>query len=274
MTSAAHVLLLGGTSETAPLALKLVQAGFRVLVSTATDARLEIGDHPAIHRRCGRLDSTQLAQLVTRAGLSAIVDASHPYATELHQAAQAAASHGQCPYLRYQRPPLLDSRAEWIVAEDHHQAARLACAGGKPILLTTGSRHLAPYVAAARHHQLPLFARVLDHPEAIAACDQAGLSVEGRIFGRGPFTLEQNRAVLRRHHIGVLVTKDSGGAGGVAEKREAARLQQCQLIVVQRPHHELNNYFSTMDGLVAALRRGATASQPDQNDPLPEVCHE
>ena len=37
------VLLLGGTSETAPLATALARAGHNVLVSTATDIALDVG---------------------------------------------------------------------------------------------------------------------------------------------------------------------------------------------------------------------------------------
>ena len=50
------ILLIGGTSETAPLASGLAGVGYEVLVSTATDSRLNVGDHPRISRRAGRLD--------------------------------------------------------------------------------------------------------------------------------------------------------------------------------------------------------------------------
>jgi precorrin-6A/cobalt-precorrin-6A reductase len=96
---------------------------------------------------------------------------------------------------------------------------------------------------------------MLHHPEALAACKQAGLAEAERIFGRGPFSLEQNRTLIRQYGIGVLVTKDSGRAGGVAEKLEAARLEQCRVIVVQRPEETTDNTFDDMDRLVVALRQ-------------------
>jgi precorrin-6A/cobalt-precorrin-6A reductase len=250
-----HILLLGGTSETAPLAVKLATAGYQVLVSTATDADLAVGDHPAIRRRCGRLDRDQLAALIDRERMVAVIDATHPYARDVHQAAREAAAHSQRPYLRYQRRALVEASGDVVTARDHDEAARLACADGRPVLLTTGSRHLAPYVVAAQHNGIELYARMLNHPEAVAACEQAGLADTGRIFGRGPFSLEQNRALIRQHHIGVLVTKDSGRAGGVAEKLEAARLEQCRVIVVQRPDETTENTFVDMNRLVTALQQ-------------------
>lgn len=256
MNGGPQVLLLGGTSETAPLAVKLATAGYQVLVSTATDAGLDVGEHPAIRRRCGRLNQDQIFALIQQEQMAAVIDATHPYAHDVHQAARVAAEYSHCPYLRYQRPALLDVFGECLTALDHDEAARLACADGRPVLLTTGSRHLSPYVAQANRNQVALFARMLDHPETVAACAQAGLPEAGRIFDRGPFSLEQNRALIRRHNIGVLVTKDSGHAGGVVEKLEAARLEQCRVIVVQRPDETMDNTFYAMDQLVAALLQG------------------
>ncbi len=268
MTDRPHVLLLGGTSETAPLALKLVAARWRVLVSTATDTSLNVGEHLDIRRRCGRLNSIQMEELLHREQITAVIDATHPYASEVQQAARTAATATQRPYLRYQRQTLLDASSGadvlsndpgWIRATDHTHAAaiatRLAKKSKRGILLTTGSRHLAPYVAAAQRKQVRLFARVLDHPDSSAACEQAGLPVANRVTGRGPFTLEQNRTLIRQHQIGVLVTKDSGRAGGMAEKLEAARFERCQLIVVQRPETAALNVFDDMEQLIKTLQR-------------------
>src|SRR6185295_10860761 len=52
------------------------------------------------------------------------------------------------------------------------------------------------------------------------------------LLARGPFTLEQERELLREHGIDVLVTKDSGGP---APKLDAARERGCTIVVVKRP---------------------------------------
>lgn len=248
------LLLLGGTSETAPLAEKLAAAGFSVLVSTATDAALNVGEHPAISRRCGRLDLERMSGLLKQEKMPALVDASHPYAREAQQTARQAAKVAGCRYLRYQRQETAESVSEWLYAEDHQQAAELACQPGQRVLLTTGSRHLAPYVAAAARTEVPLFARVLEHPETVAACDAAGLPERGRLYGRGPFSLEQNLELLRRYRITALVSKESGPAGGVAEKWQAAQQENCRFIVVRRPRLDDEHVFTDMDALVAGLR--------------------
>jgi precorrin-6A/cobalt-precorrin-6A reductase len=229
------ILLLGGTSETAPLAGALLEAGYQVLVSTATDVPLALPEHPHLRRRHGRLDAEAMAELMRRKGVRVLIDAAHPYASQAREQARQAAETLGLPYLRWERPGTDFSGFPIRWSEDHTQAATLAFADGRPVLLTTGSRHLAPYVEQARRTGIPLRARVLPHAESRQAVERAGLTTEELIWGQGPFSLEDNRAHIRKHALGVLVTKDSGDAGGVPAKLEAARLEGCEVIVVRRP---------------------------------------
>ena len=114
-------------------------------------------------------------------------------------------------------------------------AAKVAFSFGLPVLLTTGSRNLEPYVNEANAKGIRLVARVLSHPSSIEACRKAGISDDNIVSGRGPFSVEENLAIIKRYGIGVLVTKDSGIAGGVPEKLEAAHLAGCRVVLVQRP---------------------------------------
>lgn len=226
------ILLLGGTSETAGLVEALLREGLEVLVSTATDASLLIPEDA--RRRCGRLDAGGIAALCRHERVLAIVDAGHPYAKELHEACRKASALAGLPLLRFQRAAS-DLPADAFIAADHEEAAWSAFAVGGPVLLTTGSRNLAPYVAEARRTGLPLLARVLDHPESLAACALARLESGEILAGRGPYCLEENRALIRRHGARALVTKDSGEAGGVEAKLKAARLENCHIVIVSRP---------------------------------------
>ncbi len=255
MTERAQILLLGGTSETASLALRLAELGWQVLVSTATDEPLNSGQHSAISRRSGRLNRSELIELITVQGFSALVDATHPYAEVVHRNARNACEETGCPYLRYQRQETQGPRDAWLYADDHEQASLLACESGLPILLTIGSRHLAPYVEQASRRQLPLYARVLNHPDSVAACNAAGLETSRRIFGRGPFSYEDNLTLIRRYEIGVVVTKESGQVGGVEEKWRAAEHEHCQFIVVRRPVEPSGQSYNGINELLNALQQ-------------------
>ncbi len=169
------ILLIGGTAETAAFAEALALAGFGVLVSTATDIPLETGDHPAIIRRCGRLDQDALERLAQEKGIRVIVDASHPYATAARHNAQKAADRLNIPYLTWVRPPVLHQDASVIFAENHQRASRIAFGFARPVLLTTGSRNLLPYAEESRRTGLTLAVRVLPYPESMQACHEAGI---------------------------------------------------------------------------------------------------
>ncbi len=224
------ILVLGGTADTAPVAEALAGAGYSVLVSTATELPLAVG--PA-RRRTGPLDEAGLAALVEAEGIRAVVDATHPYAQGIRALAPRVCRRLGVPYLSYLRPAT--GVADGERAADHREAARLACADGRPVLVATGSRHLGVYAAEARRTGVALVARVLPCPESRETCRQAGLAPAQVVEARGPFGVEENRRLLRERGIGVLVTKDGGAAGGFAEKAAAAAAEGCRLVVVERP---------------------------------------
>jgi precorrin-6A/cobalt-precorrin-6A reductase len=251
------ILLLGGTSETAPLAEALTEQGFSVLVSTATAVPLNIGRHPHIRRRTGPLDEARLLSLIEAEGIRAILDATHPYAELIGPQARTVALQRNLPYFRWLRPAALAGETGITFAADHAQAAALSFSFGPPVLLTIGSKNLEPYVRESRRTGRPVVARVLDHPDTRVACQKLGLSPEAVIFGKGPFSIEENRSRIREFGIGVLVTKDSGKAGGVPEKIKAAELESCRVVVVRRPE-QTGEYFDQIELLVKTLREVLT----------------
>jgi precorrin-6A/cobalt-precorrin-6A reductase len=248
------ILLLGGTSETAPLVEHLTAAGFRLLVSTATDIPLDVPLHPHVQKRTGPLDEDSLAMLIHEYGIRGIVDATHPYATGIRATARKVADRMNLPYLSFLRPTFVPADEKIAWAADHEEAAGLACSFGQPILLTIGSKNLAPYVGESRRTGISLVARVLPQRKSLEACHSAGIPEELIITGRGPFSVEENRTVIRRFHIGVLVTKDSGAPGGVPEKLEAARLEDCHVVVIRRPNQTFLGAFENFKDLLEAVQ--------------------
>jgi precorrin-6A/cobalt-precorrin-6A reductase len=255
------ILLLGGTSDAAPIAMRLAEAGYRVLVSRATDVPLETPLHGNIESRCGPLDERGLAQLVDRHAVGAIVDATHPYAVAVHAAASRVALERGIPCLRFLRPAAIEAAAPGVeLVADHAAAAAAAFRRGRPVLLTTGTRNLLPYVEQARRTGLRLIVRVLDHPHSLDACRRAGVRREEVIAGRGPFSVDDNRRHIRTFAAGVLVTKDGGMAGGTTEKLQAARAEGCDVIVIARPALGNQQGYTEIDSLLAALAHALTAS--------------
>ncbi len=255
------ILLLGGTSSTAGLATQIAERGWRVLVSRATNIPLDIGTHPNIESRCGPLDEESLFRLIDQRQIAAIVDATHPYAATIRATARRVADVKGIPYLSLTRSIVVDGEDPNVeLAPDHESAARRAFAHGRPVLLSIGVRNLAPYVAESRRRGVPVWARVLDRPESVAACRQAGVPEQCILTGRGPYSMEENRRQIRELGIGVLVTKDSGPEGGTQEKLEAAGAEGCLVVVVARPSHDGVAEFMDVDLLIEALIRRTSGS--------------
>ena len=161
------ILFLGGTSETAGIATALAEAGFDVLVSTATEVCLDVGDHDRITRRSGALDRQGMEQLVHFKGVRAIVDATHPYAVEAHEVARSVSAKLSLPYVRWSRPESIIQDDSIIHVDSHEKAAEMACSFGKPVFVTTGAKNLKPYVRATTTAQVDLVVRVLPHTDSI-----------------------------------------------------------------------------------------------------------
>ena len=251
------ILLLGGTSETAVIAERLACAGFEVIVSTATETALNVGVHPRIHRRCGRLDAEAMERFVKERDVRAIVDAAHPYAERLRSQARAVAERAGVPYFRYVRPASVwnETATDVVCAAGHAEAAAIAFSFGKPVLLTTGANNLAPYQRESADRHVPMAVRVLPESESREACRRAGIADATVIAERGPFSMEQNRGHIRHFGAGVLVTKESGAEGGFAAKLEAAREEGCRVVVIRRPPESGANAYGSVDAMMEAVEK-------------------
>jgi len=246
------ILLLGGTSETAQIANSL--APLKILVSTATDALLDIGNRPGVKRRHGRLDSEGMARIIRDKNIKIIVDAVHPYAYQAKITAYEVAKQMDIPHFTFIRPPAIKQKESLTFAENHEQAAEIAFSSGKPVLVTTGSNNIGSYVQQSNKTGVPFVVRVLPDAVSVKKCMQAGIPRDMVVTNRGASSTEENRALIQRFGIGVVVTKDSGLAGGTVEKLEAARLEGCGLIVVKRPDYKHMRAFYSISELVEAVK--------------------
>jgi len=247
------ILLLGGTSETRPLAEAIAALGYDVLVSTATDEPLDLGSEPRIARRQGRLDQAALTTLLAKRDIQLIVDATHPYATAITELAFLVAKNTGVNYLRYARPIGQYDTESVHLATTHEQAAHYACGLGKTVLLTTGANHLLCYVREAKARGVELYARILPRAESLQLAHQAGLDDTHVLSAKGPFDVTTNLEHIRQTHAGVLVTKESGQAGGLQAKLQAATQEDCRTVLIQRPMADVFPSLSNQKDLLKIL---------------------
>lgn len=237
------VLVLGGTGEARRLAQALVrEPGVHVVSSLAGRVR-EPALPPGEVRIGGFGGPDALAAWLVERGAVAVVDATHPFAERMSAHAATAAAATGVPLVVLRRPGWTPGPGDaWTVVDSLAQAAERLPGLGERAFLTTGRGGLAAFAAS----ELWFLVRSVDPPEPPAP---RRMRV---VLGRGPFTVDDERALLREHAIDVLVTKDSGGP---AAKLEAARAEGVPVLVVARPPLPPGvDVVETVEGALARVR--------------------
>ncbi|MGW5213203.1 cobalt-precorrin-6A reductase [Streptomyces sp. NPDC004051] len=240
----AHVLVLGGTTEARELAAELtVRPGVRVTTSLA--GRVARPSAVAGGMRVGGFGGARgLADWLREQDVTALVDATHPFAERITANAARAATATGVPLIVLRRPgwqPGPDDR--WHPVPSLDAAAELLPRLGRRAFLTTGRLGLAAFARLTRLH---FTVRSVEPPEPPMPPHICVL------LDRGPFTVADERALLREHRIDVLVTKDSGGTATSA-KLTAARELGLPVVVVRRP--PLPQGVSPVPDVPSALER-------------------
>ena len=234
------VIIFSGTTEGRILSKMLAEESIHHIICVATDYGRQLTDaSPYAEIRVGRMNVWEMKEFFSAAkmdGGSIVVDATHPYATEVTANIKRAAGELGIPTVRVIR--------QWKCVESDgiHTYANLAeCALAVDqtegnILLTTGSKELHVYCKSISSKTLArTYVRVLPSAESIGICEEEGVEPGHIIAMQGPFCRELNEAIIKQYHIRHLITKESGKAGGFEEKVDAAaRLGVC-VHVIARP---------------------------------------
>jgi precorrin-6A/cobalt-precorrin-6A reductase len=221
------VLILGGTGDAAALAAQLsVLPG--VEVTSALAGRTQQPSALLGSVRVGGFGGSDgLVAYLKEQRISILIDATHPFAAQMSWNAAMAAVNAHIPHLMLVRPEWKTVVGDrWLEVESVEAAAQAIPTNARRIFLTIGRQQLAPFASLTEHWFLM---RSIDPPAADMALPNGEL-----LLDRGPFTLENEIALLKQYTIEAIVSKNSGGDATYA-KIVAARELELPIVMVQRP---------------------------------------
>ena len=239
-----RILLLGGVTEALAIARTL---GPEHIYSLAGVGRVPT-DLTCQVRVGGYGGHAGLAQFVRDEQISLILDATHPYAAQISQNAATAAKMCGIPCWALRRPAWQPQAGDdWREVGDWAELIEALKPFKRP-LFTLGREPLQHLDEIPADQFWTL--RALDVYPGNERCEVIG--------ARGPFLIEDERALFERRGIDVLISKNSGSAA-TEPKLEVARERGVPVLVLKRPvlagvDRELLSPAETIDSLADFLR--------------------
>jgi precorrin-6A/cobalt-precorrin-6A reductase len=226
-----RVLILGGTTEGRQLAGLLgARRDLAVTLSLAGRTRAPVlqGVPQAVRVLSGGFGGEEgLVGYLGAERTAAVIDATHPYAARISAHAAAAARRADIPLLALRRPPWKPvSGDRWSEVADARAAAQALGAVPRRAFLALGRTELQPFAGAPQHYYLVRSVEPVAPPPALPRADY--------LVARGPFAETEERGMLERYTIDIVVAKNSGGEATYG-KIAAARGLGLPVVLLRRP---------------------------------------
>ena len=217
------VLVFGGTTEGRKAVEVLEEAGNVYYYSTKTgeqDITLHHGQ-----RINGALDKEAMCTFCQEHNIHLIVDAAHPFASQLHLTIALVSETLGIPAIRYERIyPSRDPNIIWI--DDYNEIPRDI----HSLLATTGVQSIAK-LKPLEAEGITIYYRILNRESSIALALKQGARTEQLCYYEKPQDIPiETEAIL---------LKESGVSGGFPEKVEAATARGMKVIALKKPETHL-----------------------------------
>ncbi len=219
------VLVLAGTREARELAAALAARGVPVLASLAGVTRRPLD--PGVPLRIGGFGGAQgFRDCLVEQGISAVIDATHPFAEAITRRSAEICQELQMPHLVLRRPGWTPQPGDdWrFIAREADLAAHVPV--GATLFLATGPQRIERFTGLEGRRVL---CRRID-----PAPGEFPLPDGGWVVGRPPFDQGSETALFALLGVDVLATKNSGGDDGRA-KLDAARALGLPVVLLDRP---------------------------------------
>lgn len=230
------IFLLAGTKDGRELGEEILKRNYNLIISVTSDygkdlirknKNLIINDRP--------LNLNEFVKYLSENKVKILIDASHPYATEVSKNAILAAKQINIPYIRYEREKNSIDYEKIYYAKDINDAVKLMTNLGENIFFTTGSKTAKFFFEQPSLKNKRLIFRILPSAKVLSELEFIGILPDDIIALKGPFTEELNIALFKAYNADVIITKDGGNVGGVDTKINAAKTLNLPIIMIERP---------------------------------------
>ncbi len=239
-----RLLIFGGTSEGRLLAEYCVKKKINTDISVATEYGASLLPKNA-NILCGRLDEEQISALMLKNRYDMVIDSTHPYAVEATRNIRSACNKIGARYVRLIRKSVVSSG---LIVKDMDELVSILNESDNTVLSTLGSKSI-PELTKVHNYRERLWLRVLPSEKILEQCRGFAYDTAKVIQEKGPFTVEQNIEHLKQSGVSMLITKESGEAGGYSEKVEAARICGAEIVTLARPV-EQGQSFEEVIGII------------------------
>lgn len=248
------ILIFGGTTEGRISVQTLEEAGKPFYYSTKGDEQ-EVFLHNGI-RLQGAMDAGQAIAFCHRHDIRLIVDAAHPFATQLHHTLEQVSSETGIPVIRFERifPERDEEHITWC--RDYDDAIqRIEAENIATLLVLTGVQTIGKLKPLWQNNKC--YFRILDRDSSRRLAREQGFPAERLFYYRQG---GDERILLQQLRPEAILTKESGMSGGFDEKVAAARQLGIRIFALCRP--DTSRRFICVNG-EHGLRRMVEKLLPD-----------
>ena len=252
--------LISGTSEGKDILRELNDFTDNIFVSTATEYGgdlLRSYKYKVLNYK--PLNIQEIIEAIKINKIKGIVDATHPYATEVSKNIMEACEQCKIKYIRYERPSLLEkyegySNVHVIYSYDELKEELRDIHGN--ILNTTGSKSINSIMALNLKNRI--IHRVLPTLKVMQELDESEIEPENIVAIKGPISTQLNEAFIDEFQGKVMLTKDSGERGGLEEKILSCIEKKIDLFIIARKKMNYPLEFNDIIELTEYIRRDET----------------
>ena len=221
------ILVFGGTTEGRMAAKVLDESGAIYYYSTRSDVQ----DIQLAHgvRLTGTMELAQMKVFCLEHDIALIIDATHPFAQNLHYNVVNLAQQLGVPLIRVNRifPP---HDADLVWCRDYDDAiSQLNKHNVERLIAFTGVNTIGKLKDYWQHNEC--WFRILDRDESREATATAGFPQDHLVYYESHGTEQLLKQLLPQ----AIITKESGTSGGFVEKVDAARRNGVLTFVVECP---------------------------------------